>query len=85
MNQATPLHFFIVQAIKNWMVGRPGNEGIQFVFILQFALTTQKQKSSFCVFLLVQNKKSLGTWLHLGLGVGYTIQESRLLVVVATT
>ena len=26
MDQAFPLHFCILQAIKNWTVGRPGNE-----------------------------------------------------------
>ena len=26
MNQAFPLHFYILQAIKIWMVRRPGNE-----------------------------------------------------------
>ena len=28
--QAFPLRFFIQQAIKNWMVGRPGNEANGF-------------------------------------------------------
>ena len=28
MDQAFPLHFCILQVIKNWTVGRPGNEAI---------------------------------------------------------
>ena len=28
--QTFPLHFCILQAIKNWMVGRPGNEAMKY-------------------------------------------------------
>ena len=38
MNHVFPLHLYILQVIKNWMVGRPGNEASLHKVGLQFSL-----------------------------------------------
>ena len=35
MDQTFPLYFYILQATKNWTVGRPGNEAIYVTLYLQ--------------------------------------------------
>ena len=57
MDQASPLHFCILQAFKNWVVGRPGNEakscpltGIKYMteYISEFT-EVLKNTSSVCM------------------------------------
>ena len=46
MDQASPLHFCILQVIKNWMVGRPGNEANIYVHSQQL---TDSLTGSHCI------------------------------------
>ena len=43
MDQAFPLRFFILQVIKNWTVGRPGNETSCLTLTTEYSLTNSYQ------------------------------------------